>query len=249
MGVIIAIANNKGGVGKTTTANNVGAALAKRGLKVLLVDLDPQANLTGCFNTLPPFDYDITKSFAEGAKLPIVETDTPNLHLSPSSFDLTGIDRILANNPKQYFILSSLLEEYRPKYDFILLDCAPNFGAATFNALTAADKVIIPLTAEMHPYKGMITLTEFVEFVRETTNKKLTLGGIVITRYNHRVINANVEQQLRAKFGDLVYKTKIRENIALVEYITGASNVFDYSPKSNGAKDYNELTQEIINTL
>ena len=249
MGVVIAIANNKGGVGKTTTANNVGAALAKRGLKVLLVDLDPQANLTLCFNPLPPFEYDITKSFTEGAKLPILETDTPNLHLIPSSFELTGIDRKLANNPKQNFILSSLLAEHLPHYDYILLDCAPNFGVATFNALTTADKVIIPLTAEMHPYNGMITLTEFVEFVKEHANKKLSLGGIVITRYNHRVINANVEEQLRAKFGGLVYKTRIRENIALVEYITSASNVFDYSPKSNGAKDYNDLTQEIINNL
>lgn len=246
--MVIAFANNKGGVGKTTTANNVGAALAKRGYKVLLIDLDPQANLTGCFN-LPPFDYDITKALTKGAKLPILDTDTPNLYIIPSSIELTGVDVQLATTPKRNYILSSLLKEYRGKYDFILLDCAPNFGVATFNALTAADKVIIPLTAEIHPFKGMINLTDFIKLVQGTTNPNLSLCGIVITRYNARKINANIEALLRKTFGEIVFNTKIRENIALVEYTTSAANIFDYSPKSNGAKDYKTLTDEILNNL
>lgn len=238
----ISIVNHKGGVGKTTSVSSLGVALARMGKRVLLVDLDAQGNLTDTL-TQTPGDRSIYDSLRTLETLPVVNI-REGLDLCPSSIDLVSMDLELADKKEREYRLSRLLRGL--DYDFILLDCPPSLGLLTINALTASTKVIIPLTPEALPAKGLGTLLDIIERTRETLNPGLSLGGILITRYNRRKINRLVEETLRETFGDSVFKTKIRENVDISESPLQCKDIYSYSPDSIGAKDYESLALEVV---
>jgi len=250
MGKIISISNHKGGVGKTSTCTNLGKALSLKGKRVLLVDLDSQMNLTGIFldkGETP--ERTIFEALIGEKVLPIIHI-SENLDLVPSSLDLVGIDRALAvvlgDNLGELLLLRDLLEPLREKYDYILIDCPPSLGVLTRNSLIASDGLLIPLTAEALPYNGLRNLLDALSEVKRGLNPRLSLYGILITRYNRRRLNRIVEEGLRNTFGDFVFQTKIRENVDLMEAPLYKRTIFDYSPESIGAQDYMSLTEEIL---
>lgn len=251
MGKIIAIANHKGGVGKTTSVASLGVALSQKGKKVLLIDLDAQGNLTSLFIHDAP-ERTIFEAMTGNKILPIIHiTDNKNLDIVPSSLDLVGIEKALSilvhDDVKELTILRNLLEPKRDSYDYILIDCPPSLGILTKNALTASDGVIITLTAESLPTKGLTSLIDAILMTRRGLNKTLSLFGILITRYNRRKINRLVEATLRESFEDVVFTTKIRENVDIMESPLYGMDIYSYSPDSIGAKDYSDLANEIIN--
>ena len=239
---IISIVNHKGGVGKTTSVSSLGVALARMGKRVLLVDLDAQGNLTDTL-TKTPGDRSIYDSLRTLETLPVVNI-REGLDLCPSSIDLVSMDLELADKKEREYRLSRLLQGL--DYEYILLDCPPSLGLLTINALTASSKVIIPLTPEALPAKGLGTLLDIIERTKETLNPGLSLGGILITRYNRRKINRLVEETLRETFGDSVFKTKIRENVDISESPLQCKDIYSYSPDSIGAKDYESLALEVV---
>lgn len=242
---IISIVNHKGGVGKTTSVSSLGVALARMGKRVLLVDLDAQGNLTDTL-TKTPGDRSIYDSLRTLETLPVVNI-REGLDLCPSSIDLVSMDLELADKKDREYRLSKLLQGL--DYEYILLDCPPSLGLLTINALTASTKVIIPLTPEALPAKGLGTLLDIIERTKETLNPGLSLGGILITRYNRRKINRLVEETLRETFGDSVFKTKIRENVDISESPLQGMDIYSYSPNSIGAKDYESLALEVVSKL
>ena len=242
---IISIVNHKGGVGKTTSVSSLGVALARMGKRVLLVDLDAQGNLTDTL-TKTPGDRSIYDSLRTLETLPVVNI-REGLDLCPSSIDLVSMDLELADKKEREYSLSRLLQGL--DYEYILLDCPPSLGLLTINALTASSKVIIPLTPEALPAKGLGTLLDIIERTKETLNPGLSLGGILITRYNRRKINRLVEETLRETFGDSVFKTKIRENVDISESPLQGMDIYSYSPNSIGAKDYESLALEVVSKL
>ena len=241
----ISIVNHKGGVGKTTSVSSLGVALARMGKRVLLVDLDAQGNLTDTL-TQTPGDRSIYDSLRTLETLPVVNI-REGLDLCPSSIDLVSMDLELADKKEREYRLSRLLQGL--DYEYILLDCPPSLGLLTINALTASSKVIIPLTPEALPAKGLGTLLDIIERTKETLNPGLSLGGILITRYNRRKINRLVEETLRETFGDSVFKTKIRENVDISESPLQGMDIYSYSPNSIGAKDYESLALEVVSKL
>ena len=242
---IISIVNHKGGVGKTTSVSSLGVALARMGKRVLLVDLDAQGNLTDTL-TKTPGDRSIYDSLRTLETLPVVNI-REGLDLCPSSIDLVSMDLELADKKEREYRLSRLLQGL--DYEYILLDCPPSLGLLTINALTASSKVIIPLTPEALPAKGLGTLLDIIERTKETLNPGLSLGGILITRYTRRKINRLVEETLRETFGDSVFKTKIRENVDISESPLQGMDIYSYSPNSIGAKDYESLAMEVVSKL
>lgn len=242
---IISIVNHKGGVGKTTSVSSLGVALARMGKRVLLVDLDAQGNLTDTL-TKTPGDRSIYDSLRTLETLPVVNI-REGLDLCPSSIDLVSMDLELADKREREYRLSRILRGL--DYEYILLDCPPSLGLLTINALTASTKVIIPLTPEALPAKGLGTLLDIIERTKETLNPGLSLGGILITRYNRRKINRLVEETLRETFGDFVFKTKIRENVDISESPLQGMDIYSYSPNSIGAKDYESLALEVVSKL
>lgn len=247
MGKIIAIANHKGGVGKTTTAAAIGQAIARNKRSVLLVDLDAQANLTSFFvdeETVEQSIYDAMTGRID--HLPTINAG-PGLKIVPSSLDLAAAETDLASRLAREKILSRLLEPVKDQYDYIILDCPPSLGIVTTNALAAATDLYIPLTAEALPLKGLKMLEEIVEAIRTSINGQLSITGVIITRYNNRKLNKAVLDAIKARYGDRVFDTKIRENIAVAEAPLYGESIFDYAPDSNGAKDYDALSKEIIN--
>ena len=242
---IISIVNHKGGVGKTTSVSSLGVALARMGKRVLLVDLDAQGNLTDTL-TKTPGDRSIYDSLRTLETLPVVNI-REGLDLCPSSIDLVSMDLELADKREREYRLSQLLQGL--DYEYILLDCPPSLGLLTINALTASTKVIIPLTPEALPAKGLGTLLDIIERTKETLNPGLSLGGILITRYNRRKINRLVEETLRETFGDSVFKTKIRENVDISESPLQGMDIYSYSPNSIGAKDYESLALGVVSKL
>ena len=242
---IISIVNHKGGVGKTTSVSSLGVALARMGKRVLLVDLDAQGNLTDTL-TKTPGDRSIYDSLRTLETIPVVNI-REGLDLCPSSIDLVSMDLELADKKEREYRLSRLLQGL--DYEYILLDCPPSLGLLTINALTASSKVIIPLTPEALPAKGLGTLLDIIERTKETLNPGLSLGGILITRYNRRKINRLVEETLRETFGDSVFKTKIRENVDISESPLQGMDIYSYSPNSIGAKDYESLALEVVSKL
>lgn len=247
MSRIIAIANHKGGVGKTTTTANVGACLSLQGYKVLLIDLDAQANLTEYYLSQRP-ERTVYNAFIEESPLPITEI-RENLSIVPSSLEMLDIESKTADNLERAELLDILIEPVKDKYDFILIDCPPSLGIVTINALIAATDLYITLTAETMPVKGLKTISDIISRVQRRKNPSLKLSGIIICRWGGRSLNKQVEESLRAKFGEVVFNTKIRENISLAEAPAFLEDIVTYAPTSHGAEDYKALTKEILERI
>ena len=241
----IAIGNQKGGVGKTTSTACIGAALALRGKRVLLIDLDAQQNLTFTLTQNEDPETNIYDTLVKDQPLPIIPI-RENLNLVPASLDLARAEIDMATMMAREGILKSYLDEQKEKYDYILMDCSPSLGIVTTNALVAADKLYIPLTAEALPLIGLTMLDDIVREVKRRVNPTLELGGVFFTRFNNRKLNKEVISMVEKRYGEKVFQTKIRENIAIAEMPLSGQTIFEYDPKSNGAADYRTLTDEII---
>ena len=246
MGRIIAIANHKGGVGKTTTAAALGSIFAEEGRRTLLIDLDAQANLTASF-LKEEQEKTIYNALKGEVALPVIHV-RENLDIVASSLDMAAAELELISRMNREYILKKLLQPLEDNYDFILLDCPPSLGLVTINALVAAKELFIPLTAEALPSRGLTKLTNILQMVRENLNRDIFLSGIIITRWEPTKLSKMVEQQLRANFGDTIYKTKIRKNVAIAEAPLYFTDIVTYSPDSNGARDYRALADEIQGT-
>lgn len=245
MSRVIAISNHKGGVGKTTTTINLGAGLNLQGKKVLLIDLDAQANLSQSLG-ISEEENNIYTALIGKTKLQPIEINK-GLELIPSTLDLSGAEVELSGEAGREFILREILEPVRGKYDYILIDSPPSLGLLTINAFTASDEVIIPLQAQYLALQGLTKLMEVIEKIQKRLNRELKLGGVVITQYDSRkVLNRDVVETIESHFKDQVFKTRVRDNVALAEAPSQGLDIFRYNAKSYGAEDYKELSKEVI---
>lgn len=248
MGSVISLLNHKGGVGKTTSAINIGAAMVELGKRVLLIDLDPQANLSISLG-IPRQKSTIYEALrGEGELVPY--THKPGMDIITSSLDLSGAEMELINEPGREYILRELIGQVKDDYDYILIDCPPSLGLLTLNALTSSQSVLIPLQTEFLAVQGLAKIKQVIDKVNVRLNKQLDMGGVIATMYDsRRVLNRDVVETIHKYFGEKVFKTYIRDNIALAEAPAQRKDIFDYSPKSPGAQDYLELTREILTRL
>lgn len=245
MATVISMLNHKGGVGKTTSTINIGAGLVEMGKKVLLIDLDPQANLTLSLgiSRQPVTIYESLRGESELEPFTVKE----NFDVITSSLDLSGAEMELINEAGREYILRELFEPVQEEYDYIIIDCPPSLGLLTLNALTSSNYVIIPLQTEFLALQGLTKIKQVIDKVKFRLNKKLEIGGVMATMYDgRRVLNRDVVETIRKYFGSKVFETMIRENVALAEAPSQRQDIFDYSRSSNGAKDYLDITKEII---
>ena len=250
---IITFANHKGGVGKTTTTASVGTILSKEDKKVLLIDLDAQANLTHSIAAKSSIErtiYDalIGEVSKENSQLPIYQINN-NLDIVPADLALANTDLQLSAAMARERILERLLKQVSSQYDYILIDCPPSLGILTLNAIVASDTVIIPLVAEVLPFQGLTMIKDFIEMIKENINPNVSIGGILLTRWENSNLSKQIEEGLREQREIKVYNTKIRKNIKVAEAPLECVNIVEYAPKSNGAIDYMSYTKELIETL
>lgn len=245
MGIVISLMNHKGGVGKTTSTVNIGAGLVELGKKVLLIDFDPQANLTISLG-IPRQKVTIYESMRGEAELQPF-TVKENMDVITSTLDLSGAELELINEAGREFILRELLEPLREEYDYILIDCPPSLGLLTLNALTSSDTVFIPLQTEFLAMQGLAKIKQVIDKVRFRLNSKLHIGGVIATMYDSRkVLNRDVVETIQKYFGEKVFKTLIRDNVSLAEAPAQRQDIFEYSKNSFGAEDYLSLCKEIV---
>jgi len=245
---IIAVVNQKGGVGKTTSVVNIGAGLTNLGHKVLLIDLDPQAHLTYSFgihaDELEATIYELLKG---EATLDQVMVDRGALKIIPASIGLAAAEMEFSTEVGREALLKNILRDV-VDFDFIFFDCPPNLGLLTLNALTAAKEVFVPLQAEFLSIKGLSKLMDMVEKVKARVNPDLAIKGIIATLYDRRLkLHNEVFENLKENFGALLLKTFIRRNVALAEATSFGQPIFEYAPHTYGAEDYLALCHEITN--
>lgn len=248
---IIAITNQKGGVGKTTTAVNLSAALAYNGHKVLLLDIDPQGNSTSGVgidkDQLSTCMYDalINNNSIENI---ILETENKNLWLAPATIDLAGAEIELVPTISREVKVRELIRNMDSKYDFILIDCPPSLGLLTLNALTASDSALIPIQCEYYALEGLSQLLNTVKLVKNHLNTSLEIEGVLLTMYDPRTnLSAQVSEEVKNYFSDKVYKTVIPRNVRLSEAPSYGKPIISYDFKSKGAEVYLQLAEEVVN--
>jgi len=247
-----AVINQKGGVGKTTTTVNLGAALASLGKQVLLIDLDPQSNMTLHLDRRPEEETrTVTSLFLEGASLEglLRETSTPGLHLLPADTSLAGVEQALATRIGRETVLREALEDYSGEIEFdcLLIDCPPSLGVLSANALVASDQVLIPVQAEYLALQGMAKLTEVIQLVQRRLNPSLEIACILPCMVDRRTnLAAEVLSEIRQHFGSLLANTLIRANVKLAEAPSFGRTIFQHAPESNGARDYLRFAEEFL---
>lgn len=245
---IISFTNHKGGTGKTTSTINIGAALAKSGKKILLIDFDPQSNLTQSFGIVNP-RLCVYNSLSSNLPLPIFNIND-NLDLVPSSLNLSGIELELSARMARETYLKKLLLELKNKYDYVLVDCPPSLGLLTINVLVASDQILIPMEAEYLSFRGVNGIVGISNSVKEHFNPNLNISGVFLTKYNRqRKLTQEIENSIHKYFGSVLLDSKIRVNVALAESQASGVDIFQYDSLSNGAKDYQALVDELTTKL
>jgi chromosome partitioning protein len=249
---VVAMANQKGGVGKTTTTINLGAALAELGSRVLLVDMDPQGSLgTGLGVEPHGLERTIYNLLLQDAAVDLddvlLTTDVDGLHLLPANIDLAAAELALVQEVAREQALRRVVERVRYRYDFVLIDCPPSLGLLTINGLTAADGVLVPLECEYFALRGMSLLMQTLHKVQERLNPQLELEGIVATMFDARPVHTReVLERVREAFGDAVYKTTINKTIRFAEAPVAGEPILSYSPRSKGSDAYRDLAKEVL---
>jgi len=250
MAKIISIANQKGGVGKTTTSVNLAASLGVLEMKVLIIDADPQANASSGLGFDPnDNDHSLYQVFSESIKISdvIKKTKSPNLDIIQSSIDLVGVEIELVDIENREYKLKEQIESIKADYDFILIDCAPSLGLITLNALTCSDSVLIPIQCEYFALEGLVKLLNTIKSVQKIHNQDLDIEGILLTMYDSRLRLSNqVVDEVKKHFGDIVFKTIIQRNIKLGEAPGFGKDIITYDVTSKGTKNYLSLADEII---
>ncbi|HOL66265.1 MAG TPA: AAA family ATPase [bacterium] len=246
----IAVINQKGGSGKTTTVVNTGVVLARTGRKVLLIDLDPQAHTTIHLGLEPPSVNNSAYEVLVG-KLPIQQalatTQEKGLFLLPSKIELASAEIELVTTVGREAVLRDALKNLRQHFDYIIVDCPPSLGLLTLNALTAMREVLIPIQAEFFALEGLTKLLQTIEIVQQRINRDLAITGVLITMYDERKnICRDVARKVKEHFKDKVFRTRIRENVRLAEAPSFGKAILDFAPSSHGSEDYQKLTREII---
>ena len=248
MGKIYVFVNQKGGVGKTTSAINIGAYLAEAGKKVLLVDFDSQGNMSSGVGLSKdkPTVYELMAGQATTEQV-VRHTAVDNLDAIPASIDLSGAAIELVGQKERDFFLKRSLEPLKDKYDYILIDCPPSLGILTLNGLAAANAVLIPMQCEYFALEGISLLLQTVKKVQKSINPELTIGGIFFTMYDSRTrLAQDVVMQVKAYFGDAVFNTIIPRNVRLSEAPSHGVPICKYDPNCQGAKSYKNLAEEVI---
>jgi chromosome partitioning protein len=251
MGKIIAIANQKGGVGKTTTSVNLAASLGALEKKVLLIDADPQANASSGLgidvDAVEIGSYQVLEH-TKSAKEAIVASNAPNVDIIPAHIDLVAIEIELVDKEQREYMLKKAIVDLKSEYDYILIDCAPSLGLLTLNALTAADSVIIPIQCEYFALEGLGKLLNTIKSVQKIHNEALDIEGLLLTMFDSRLRLSNqVVEEVQKHFSDMVFETIIQRNVRLGEAPSYGESIINYDVSSKGAANYLSLAKELIN--
>jgi chromosome partitioning protein len=242
---IFAISNHKGGVGKTTTTVNLAAGLARIGKRVLVVDVDAQANLSQCFGVrdCEPNIYNALKGQCSLPELKVSE----NIYLVPSHLNLSSAELEFSMEPGRENLLKGLLQGVKQNYDYVFIDCPPSLGLITINALNVADRVLIPLQAQFLASQGLAKLIEIITKVKQRLNPNLDIGGIILTMYKkNTVLSRDISEFANKQFSDTIFQSKIRDNISIAEAPAAGLDIFRYNASSLGALDYSNLSLEFL---